>query len=65
MVLPPHNEEENIARCVEAADTALEEAGLDCELIVINDGSRHRTGEILEALKAAYPRLRVISHLPE
>jgi glycosyltransferase involved in cell wall biosynthesis len=64
MVLPAYNEEVNIARAVERADAALAATGLDCELIVVNDGSRDRTGEILRRLVPRYPRLRVVEHFP-
>jgi glycosyltransferase involved in cell wall biosynthesis len=64
MVLPAYNEEENIARAVERADAALEATGLDCELIVVNDGSRDRTGEILRELQASFARLVVVEHVP-
>jgi glycosyltransferase involved in cell wall biosynthesis len=42
----------------------LEGTGLDCELIVVNDGSRDATGEILRELLPRYPRLRVVEHYP-
>jgi glycosyltransferase involved in cell wall biosynthesis len=64
MVLPAYNEEANIARAVERADAALMATGLDCELIVVNDGSRDRTGAILRELQARCPRLRVVEHCP-
>lgn len=64
MVLPAYNEEENIARAVRNADAALAATGLECELIVVNDGSRDRTGEILRELAPEYPRLRIVEHSP-
>jgi len=64
MVLPAYNEEANIARAVERADAALAATGLDCELIVVNDGSRDKTGEILRELAPRYPRLRIVEHFP-
>jgi glycosyltransferase involved in cell wall biosynthesis len=64
MVLPAYNEEENIARAVEHADAALAATGLDCELIVVNDGSRDRTGAILHELAERLPRLRIVEHTP-
>ena len=64
MVLPAYNEEANIARAVADADAALASTGLDCELVVVNDGSRDRTGEILRELAEQYPRLVVVEHLP-
>ena len=64
MVLPAYNEEENICRAVQCADAALDATGLETELIVVNDGSRDRTGDILEALRGQYSRLRVVEHFP-
>src|SRR5690349_13991382 len=64
MVLPAYNEEANIARAVEGANAALEALGLDSELIVVNDGSRDRTGEILRSLSQMYPRLEIVEHFP-
>jgi glycosyltransferase involved in cell wall biosynthesis len=64
MVLPAYNEEENIVRAVERADAALAATGVQCELIVVNDGSRDRTGTILQQLTPLYPRLRVIEYFP-
>jgi glycosyltransferase involved in cell wall biosynthesis len=64
MVLPAFNEEANIARAVERADAALLSTGLDYELIVVNDGSRDRTGAILPRLAQVYPRLLIVEHSP-
>jgi glycosyltransferase involved in cell wall biosynthesis len=64
MVLPAFNEEANIARAVERADAALEATGLDCELIVVNDGSQDRTGDILRQLQGRFERLVVVEHFP-
>ncbi len=64
MVLPAYNEEANIARAVGQADAALAATGLDCELIVVNDGSRDRTSAILRELARSFPRLRLIQLFP-
>lgn len=64
MVLPAYNEEANIRRAVERADSGLLATGLDYELIVVNDGSRDRTGAILAELAGSYPRLRIVEHFP-
>lgn len=62
VVLPAFNEEANIERVVRACVDYLERSGLDYELIVVNDGSRDRTGEILERLQQEIPRLRPQHH---
>jgi glycosyltransferase involved in cell wall biosynthesis len=64
MVLPAYNEEANIARAVKRADAALAATGLDYELIVVNDGSRDRTGAILRELAPDHQRLRIVEHFP-
>ena len=61
-VLPAYNEEEVIAASVAAMVKALESLGAEYEVIVVNDGSRDRTGEIVEALGRENPRVRVVSH---
>jgi dolichol-phosphate mannosyltransferase len=65
MVLPAYNEAANIARSVARADAALAATGPDCELIVVNDGSRDRTGEILCGLAREHPRLCPVEHFPD
>lgn len=56
------NEEGNIGRAVEAALTALDAAGRDGEVIVVDDGSRDQTGPIADRLAAADGRVRVVHH---
>ena len=62
VVMPAHNEEVAIADTVHAAVEAVSQWTQDFEIIVVNDGSRDRTGAILEEISAADPRVRVIHH---
>lgn len=55
-IIPARNEEASIARAVESVSAQAEVS----ELIVVNDQSTDRTGEILEALAARIPKLRVL-----
>ena len=60
LVLPGLNEEQNIERAVGRAASALERLADDFEIIVINDGSTDRTGELAERLAAKDCRIRVL-----
>jgi glycosyltransferase involved in cell wall biosynthesis len=63
LVLPAHNEEENLRPVVERALEILPQHCRDWEIIVVNDGSRDRTGEIAAALEQANPnRVRLVTH---
>lgn len=60
---PAYNEEKNIAATIEKAATVLRKLPLSkYEIIVINDGSKDRTGQILEQLSQKIAYLRIITH---
>jgi len=61
VVVPARNEERNIE---EALKSLLAVDYDNLELLVVDDRSTDRTGEILDRLTATYPRLRVV-HLTE
>src|SRR5258708_40131484 len=60
VVLPAHNEEAVIAETVSHCEEVLSALAPDYEVIVVDDGSKDRTGEIADGLAAANPRVRVI-----
>lgn len=62
VVLPAYNEEAIIATTVKNAIHALEQIIADFEIIVVNDGSSDKTGEIVGAIVAQDPRVRLITH---
>ena len=58
-----YNEEGAIEKTVAEAVASLSAIdGLDWRILVVNDGSRDRTGEIAEALAARDPRVSVVHH---
>jgi len=59
---PAYNDEGSIAELVRSVDAVLRELTDDYEVLVVNDGSHDGTAEVLRALSAEVPRLRVISH---
>ena len=60
---PAYYDEKNIGKVVDAAVEVLEELKLkDYEVIIIEDGSPDKTGEVADALAEKYPKVRVIHH---
>ncbi|HEX8732291.1 MAG TPA: glycosyltransferase family 2 protein, partial [Ktedonobacterales bacterium] len=62
VILPAYNEEALIASTVRSVVETLSRWGLEFEVVVVNDGSRDRTREIIEALAARDRRIRPITH---
>jgi len=62
VVLPAYTEEQIIASTVFSVLHTLNAWRMDFEILVVNDGSTDRTGEIVAALVDAFPRVRLITH---
>lgn len=62
IVLPCYNEETNIAACVKDVARFVADAKLDAEIIVVNDGSKDRSLEVLRGLEKEIPNMRVVNH---
>ena len=60
--LPCHNEEGNIERVAAGLEAELPRIAERYEIVVVDDGSRDRTGEIADRLAAANPHLKVVRH---
>jgi len=60
--LPSHNEEGNVERVVRGYLAELPNIADDYEVIVVNDGSRDRTGEVAGRLAAENPHVKVVNH---
>jgi len=62
VIAPCFNEEGNVAPLSKRVLAALERAGIDGELILVDDGSSDRTAELAAATAAFEPRVRVVRH---
>lgn len=57
VVIPAYNEEESITPTVTGLYEALSEAEIDHEILVIDDNSKDKTGQVLTDLKTKIPTL--------
>lgn len=53
IVVPAYNEEAGIAETIERIRTGLDGSGRDYEILVVNDGSTDRTGEVIASLEGS------------
>lgn len=61
---PAYNEEANIKATVTKATKILPKIAKKWEIIVVNDGSTDKTGEIVKELIKKEPRIKMITHTP-
>lgn len=64
IVMPAYNEEANVEKAVEHVSAVAQQLGMDYEIILVNDGSRDRTGEIARQLEQRIPNFRLVEHYP-
>ena len=61
---PCYNEEANVENTTVAALKMCRRLFPDFEIIIVNDGSKDRTGEIAERLAATHPEVRAVHNSP-
>jgi glycosyltransferase involved in cell wall biosynthesis len=64
IVLPAYNEEANVESAVEQVSAMAQQLGMDYEIVLVNDGSADRTGEIGHELVRRIPNFRLVEHYP-
>ena len=64
VLIPAHNEEDCIESTIRVFSSALLQADIPHEILVVNDNSQDKTIEILERLQKELPNLRFISNPP-
>lgn len=64
VVVPAYNEEESIVKCLNSLDNYFRKSTFDYEIIVVNDGSKDKTGEIVKSFLKKVKNLRLVEHYP-
>ena len=64
IVLPAYNEAENVAAAVQDVSQVAQSLGRDYEILVVNDGSKDNTGQIVRDLEPQIANLRLVEHYP-
>jgi len=62
--LPAYNEEKMLAKTTGEIDRVLKKVAGDYEIIIVDDGSKDKTGEIADKLASQNKKIRVIHHHP-
>ena len=61
VVIPVYNEEESVPRLVPEIHAGLKDAGLSYEIVLVDDGSRDKSFEVLREMAKTDPALVVLS----
>lgn len=62
VIIPAYNEEKNIRATLESIFSYLKENNIEHEIIVVTDGSKDRTNEIVRDLQGQIPTLQLLDH---
>lgn len=62
IVLPCFNEQETIVQTVNEVLEWMHATNKQGEVIIVNDGSKDRSGEILTELASTHPEVRIVTH---
>jgi glycosyltransferase involved in cell wall biosynthesis len=63
LIIPAYNDETTITQLIKDADCLLKERCQDYEIICVNDGSKDNTLQVLRALEASVPALKVSARI--
>lgn len=62
IVIPAYNEEKRLPKTLEAIDDYLRRQSYDCEIIVVNDGSKDGTAEAVRGMSSVIKNLKLIDN---
>ncbi len=65
VVIPAHNEEQNISGCIEELQKTIGlEHGIPYELIIVDDNSVDRTADVVRSYQESDPNIRLVQRKP-
>ncbi len=64
VAIPAYNEEGSIAETLRPLHQQLRDAGIDHEILVVNDNSKDGTEDVLKKLQSEIPTLRYLNNVP-
>lgn len=62
VVIPAYNEEKRLAKTLRSVSLYLQKQNYDSEIIVVSDGSKDRTREVVEGLQGEIPNIFLIAN---
>jgi glycosyltransferase involved in cell wall biosynthesis len=62
--LPAYNEEGNVQKTTLSVKKSLEKIAQRWELIIVDDGSKDKTGDIADRLNKQFPKIKVVHNKP-
>lgn len=62
IIIPAYNEEKRLPKTIEDICSFLDREQIQSEVLVVDDGSKDKTAEVVEDLSKKYSNLRVISY---
>lgn len=63
VIIPAYNEEKRIAKTLQSVDAYLKKQSYDYEILVVNDGSRDKTAEVIREAASRMASLRLIDNI--
>jgi len=62
VIVPAYNEQRRLPKTLSSIDSYLRKQSYDYEILVVNDGSKDKTAEVVEDLKVKIKNLRLIDN---
>src|SRR5258708_35159981 len=62
IIIPAYNEEQRLPKTLQRVREFLAQRNLSHEVIVVDDGSRDGTAQLVESRTAAWPQLRLVKN---